>query len=70
MKEIGITPAKRDNHAIYPHPNPRNPMHKHLLATALGLSLASLAHDETAQESWLHRTLPAETAAYARIPDV
>ena len=38
-------------------------MHKHLLATALGLSLATLAHGETAQESWLHRTLPAETAA-------
>ena len=45
-------------------------MHKHLLATALGLSLASLAHGETAQESWLHRTLPAETAAYARVPGV
>ena len=45
-------------------------MHKHLLATALGLSLATLAHGETAQESWLHRTLPAETAAYARVPGV
>ena len=45
-------------------------MHKHLLATALGLSLATLAHGETAQESWLHHTLPAETAAYARVPGV
>ena len=45
-------------------------MHKRTLAAALGLSLATLAHGETPQQSWLYTALPAETAAYARVPGI